>query len=502
MTKHVVTHDLFDAETYGEARESFPRLNDSLTAREADLVTAPPLFQDAFLSFYQRQPNTVDRDALDAPYQPNRDIMTELMQTREWAEIRNAGTVGDDLTSAIATASVMDRVVKAIPSDRLRDMNDLATLTEQAEKLLRDADTLDDLAGEYNAPEMKDKADEARLESEVTTQLADEAGRRLQDGAEDVADAVRRAARVAMTEAKAEVEALQAALEAFGGSPGKGAGDGGGQTSAKDKLAVARRLRDNPKLQQLAIMVGRYVRIALAVQRERVVDEPAEISSVKTGNDLAHVLPSEMALLGDEATEDIFYYRFAEAKLMQYEVSSNEKLGRGPLIVVTDESSSMRTPLGNATRDLWAKAVALALLSVARKQRRDFAWLHFGSHSEYKHDAFKCGQATPSQAIAAADHFFNGGTSYARWMEASMEMVSSSKHDRADVVLLSDGEADVTALETRWAALRKSRQMRCYAVLIGDELSAGRTLAKIADKVFTVADLAGEGDVLRSVFSV
>ena len=159
------------------------------------------------------------------------------------------------------------------------------------------------------------------------------------------------------------------------------------------------------------------------------------------------------------------------------------------------------------TREEWSKAVALALLAVAKQQRRDMAIIHFGSNDELRTDIFPKGRATPRHLVEVAEHFFNGGTEYEGWMGASLDLIKGSQFDKADVILLSDGEAHVDdAMALAWEQAKRSKRFRTYAVLIasryGDGEYGGGVLDRIAEAVIPIAGLAGERRSLERILSV
>ena len=102
----------------------------------------------------------------------------------------------------------------------------------------------------------------------------------------------------------------------------------------------------SPKLRQIAAVCGRFTRIALQRQKTRVKHPPDEITSITTGSEIERLLPSEIALLADPDLEDLFYLRFAERGLMQYDLIGHEPQGQGPIIIAIDESGSMTTDYG------------------------------------------------------------------------------------------------------------------------------------------------------------
>ena len=55
----------------------------------------------------------------------------------------------------------------------------------------------------------------------------------------------------------------------------------------------------SPKLRQIAAVCGRFTRIALQQQKNRVKHPPDEITSITTGCEIERLLPSEIALLAE-----------------------------------------------------------------------------------------------------------------------------------------------------------------------------------------------------------
>jgi uncharacterized protein with von Willebrand factor type A (vWA) domain len=161
-----------------------------------------------------------------------------------------------------------------------------------------------------------------------------------------------------------------------------------------------------------------------------------------------------------------------------------DRLGRGP------------------SKDAWAKAVTLALLAVARKQKRDVAVVHFSGTGQVKIHEFARGETSPAQLIAMAEFFYGSGTVYAGWMAEALRLAEGSVFDRADVICVSDAEVAINdRAAANWNTRRRAREMRCYGVLLGDQ-TGGDVLGRLCDVVVTVDDLAEDSAALRVMFSV
>ncbi len=78
-------------------------------------------------------------------------------------------------------------------------------------------------------------------------------------------------------------------------------------------------------------------------------------------------------------TRLVFMRDLLERQSLQYPFTGSETLGKGPLVVALDKSGSMDGP-----RDIWATALALALLDQAQRENRMFALLLFDASVKYE----------------------------------------------------------------------------------------------------------------------
>jgi uncharacterized protein with von Willebrand factor type A (vWA) domain len=511
----VLLHDGFDVEVWEEALHSFPKLRRSVAEARQRLVTADALLRDLFWSFHRRTVSTEPLVPLTAAYAVNRQVVEQVLSTIEWQQVRDAGTVGDLLTSAMATMTVVRRALDALDAETVARVNRLHELESGAAELFANAAALEDLAAQAEGDRAAALFDEARLareQAEAEQTEAEALGQELLEESEAREDVVRRAARPGLQQVEEEIEAITAAVRAYTGgyAPGYGgAGTGGGRELAtKEKLALATWVGRSRRLQQIAAICGRFTRIALEVQKTKVRHPPTEIAAIGMGRDLVDVLPSEFAALSDPALEDIFYYRYAMGQLLQYHLTGEEPQGQGPIIVALDNSGSMSDPCGRGglTKELWSKGVTMALLAIARLQRRDLAVIHFSAErapEQLSVHRFPQGQGGHAEVIACVDHFDNGGhTSFEPWMEQALRLVDEATFQRADVICVSDGLTTIAPqMVAEWQRRRQERGMRAYAVLIGTEQGAG-VLGSIVDALLPLDDLERDTEVLETLFTV
>ena len=506
----VIAHDGWDVQAFAETVAAFPKLTRAVNETQRQLSTGTALLRDLYWSFHKAAPRIAPPAPLTPAHEINQQIVTEIMSTAEWRELREIGTVGDAFASALATTGAGEKAIATLGTETMAQMNQLAELASAAEKLFQQADSWQELSALTQQPEkaaqLQAQSATARARGEQKQQAAAQTRQSLNAAQEPRGQAVRQAARRGLAEALQEIEQVNQAAEAFGNNAGFGLASGTAGSNhladAREKLQLAQQLRQHPKLNQIAAFCGRFKRIAWQQQKSRVRFPPDEIVSITQGRDLAHLLPGELALLADAETEDLFYLRFAESSLAQYDLIGHEPQGQGPIILALDESGSMNEPCGLMTKEVWSKAVMLGLLAIARMQQRDFAVLHFSSATELRTDFFPKGQASTTETIACASHFFNGGTVFDEWMEAALQLIGEAAFHKADCICLSDGVGRLQSdTLTRWQKTKAERGMRAYSILIGSA-EGEETLQAFSDAVFCLNDLADDLPALETIFAI
>jgi len=505
-----IAHDGIDVGTFEQAVDDYARLARTVEETVGAIRTGSALLRDLFWSFHKRSPRIAPLAPLSPAHEINREIIEQIFSTTEWREMRESGTVGDSLSSAMATIGCAASAVAALDKETIRYLNQLHELASEVEQLFARAEALDELAAlspdEERSEQLERDAAQARDDAAKKEKRAERLNRKLEESSEERGQKVRRAVRRGLAEAMAEVEQANDAIKAFGGGydTGFGTENGGGgrnSLSTKEKLVIARQVGRSPKLQQIAAVCGRFTRMALQQQKACVKHPPDEITSIATGNEIERLLPSEIALLADADLEDLFYLRFTERGLTQYDLIGHEPEGQGPIIIAIDESGSMTTDYGGMTGEVWSKAVMLALLSIARLQKRDLAVIHFSGPDDLRLDLFPKGEATPAEVIACASFFFNGGTVFEPWMKKALELVDESRFEKADVICVSDGISDVSPeAEAEWTKRRSERGMRAYGVLIGSNQGEA-LLGEISDVIFRLDNLRSDLPALEVIFS-
>jgi uncharacterized protein with von Willebrand factor type A (vWA) domain len=372
----------------------------------------------------------------------------------------------------------------------------------------------DEKSAERLAEEMK--ATEELRDAEGTSEKArddlDRLGRKLEREAQALERRIARKAAAAEEEAKRrgdrpEKRLAAAALdvarvlddatdeaESFGRAIG--AEGRGGASSAS--LELGRRLARSEKLRKLSRLLGRMREQALALRRKGFERRNEEIFAVTSGREIAHLLPQELATVRHPLLGLDWRRRYVEGALLEYELRGADERGRGPMVVCLDVSSSMA-----GEKEIWAKAVTLTLLEIARRERRRFRAILFSSGEQ----AMRVFDPNPGDrtradlgvALDLAEWFPGGGTEFERPLDAALECLRESRFRRGDVVFVTDGEARIgESWRERFLEEKARLDFSVYAILIDVGPSAEEAVRGIADRISRVTRLLDEG--VREIF--
>ena len=502
-----VTTDRFDEMTWTEIAAQAAALRDLIEDLGGRHDYAGDLVRDIFLAAYKAAPQLRDPAEMDPSRLVNRQIVTSVLGTPEFTELRRE-TVGDEYASAMAVLA---------QAEHLRQMTEEAREAQQAAGADADAQQAAaqaqaglqeamDQAEAQAAPDGTVPAGAAQA-AEQAMAAAGQAGQAAQqaaDAASQERDAIGAALRAAARQG-ADTAAEQARDEAdlmaaWGVSPGELRRMPFGQ-----RRQLAQRLRGG-RLGRFARLIGRFRRMAAGERARKVEHAPGELIGIEVSGDLSRLIPSEMATLGVPAMRAVFAARLAESRLFTYATIGEDRVGLGPVIAAIDSSGSMETGHeGGITREAWSKALALALLDQARAGRRDFVAILFGSGDELKVFRFPAGRAPAiSDVIDFAEFFFGGGTDFEVPLTAAAgimeEAYNGAGQQRADVVFVTDGQCRVGEEWLRgWRECKARLGFRVFGVTLARE--PGPVMGALCDNVRGVYDLADPG-VVRDIFRV
>lgn len=246
---------------------------------------------------------------------------------------------------------------------------------------------------------------------------------------------------------------------------------------------------------------GRVRRLGQVIET-RLPDAPGEVRGVRPGRNLARMLPAEAAQLRHPLLHKLWRARLAESRLMVWDeqaVLQDVRPGgpvvvdadpaaepppdaRGPMLLCIDTSGSMR----GAPEQL-AKAVVLEAARAAHREKRACRLIAFGGQGEVLEHELAFTPAGLDALLDFVGQAFDGGTDLAAPLACAVDRVQEARWQRADLLLVSDGEFGCTpAALARLDQARQQQGLRVQGVLVGDRETLG--LLEVCDAIHWVRD--------------
>lgn len=506
LSRYTVDHDKWDREDEERLREEMIEYA-SEADRLCDVVeTGNGMWTDAYFSLVKVEPTQIPDGDIRPSYLINKTVIDEAMHLKEYEELRSLGTVGDDVAAAMGVIAMRPDLETLF--DKMKTEQDLAKQIEDQMQRLRsmqnEASDIDEMMESLSDPVTDEERQEAKnyqeRAAELNQQMEDlrnlimNGGQDLEESLQKKRPQIRAAMKQAMEKAGEEASGINLSADAWGLEPGALQ-----RLPHKERLELARRL-NNPRLKKIAELFGPMKRLMFTEQRRRVNHAIEEVYDIELGNNLDRVLPQEFAKLSHPLRKFEFYKDFAERKLPQYKMRGQEKVGKGPIIFCEDGSGSM-----HGERELWAKAVGLCLLHLARQEKRRFRVIHFGSSREiWEADFAKPEDFTVDRIIDFAEYFFGGGTDFMRPLSIALDHLrqefDSTGSVKSDIVFATDGACGVNEQWMDEFLKEKERlAFTVWGVTIGGNVNDEPLRTLSSGKVISVKDLHG-GDDIRDLF--
>src|SRR5580698_4212865 len=510
--------DSYDRRAWAELGLTAPTIGALVESGERLVPDFGALLHDLFLGLFKYNVMWLKPDAVRRSAVLNRTILEQLIPSPGFEMLKSRTLLEED-KAVIAALVLGEQVLDLVRSEKLinrREMLDLWDLKHQEESLAesaaalknavelseqnqREADGDDQTPGDdsQDNAKLQKKIDELKEAAERATRVSEA---RLNQKARMLEDQLRHSdhselKRMQLRSAQLAEEIDRVAQDSHDFSLEFGQG---GRLSAGERLELGRRLARNRKLGELARLVGRFKQDARALRRKTLDRGVSEAYDIERGADLGRLIPSELLALHHPQLRADFHRRLLEGAVLQYRLREDEQKGKGPMVVCIDVSSSMQ-----GDKELWAKAVSLTLMDIARRQRRLFRAVLFSSGPESMKviDLNRERRYQPElpKVIELAEYFPGGGTDFQGPIDAAVGLIADKKLKRGDIVVITDGECQVSP---EWLAQLKERkedlQFSIFAVLVDVGSSDLSTLAQFSDRVSSITKLTVEGS--REIF--
>ena len=400
--------------------------------------------------------------------QVNKLFMENIMKDDSFENYRNFTRL-DDLSSAIGTVKFGEKTNEWLIEQKERDKG-LQKQMQEVQAMKRQLQKQEQKNGAGNGSE---ELQEDLIEA--MSDLGDQLQQTLQNNSHSFSEA--------MSPAIQEMKQTKDSLKSLLGGTSAGSGDAElKKVPLRDQISLAEKIASNKQMKEIADWAGRFKQVARKKQKSKH-SESMERSGVTLGNDIERLLPMELGLYTHPITKNDFLRRFVEGQTMQYEQKGHEVLGKGPIVLCLDQSGSMHK------LDTQSKGFTLALMSIARKQKRDFCLILFSTRTKiFKYER---GKIKSSDMINLAQTFLGGGTDFALPLERAMNVINESRFKQADVVFVTDGEDRVkdSFLEV-FNKKKKKKEFNVLSLTIG---SNAKMVRQFLDKVVQVKDFDDTG---------
>jgi len=461
----VLNTDAFDKRRFNEIYSMSQSLQKLKS--EGELSTFEPLLADIWASLYKMKPELTEDDIPD-DLQVNKSIMEKIMNDDSFESYRKFTRL-DDLSSAIATVKFGEKTNEWLIDQKKKD-EDLQSKIQEVQAMQRQLQKQEQQNGAGNGSE--------ELQEDLKEAMSDLDGQ-LQQALQNNSHSFSEAMSQAMRETKQTKDRLKSLL----GGTSAGSGDAElKNVPLRDQISLAEKIASNKQMKEIADWAGRFKQIARKKQKTKHKDS-MERSGVTLGNDIERLLPVELGLYTHPITKNDFLRRFVEGQTMQYEQKGHEVLGKGPIVLCLDQSGSMHK------LDTQSKGFTLALMSIARKQRRDFCLILFSTRTQIFR--YERGTIKSTDMINLAQTFLGGGTDFALPLDRAMNVINESRFKQADVLFVTDGEDRLR--DSFLEAFNKKKQREAFNVFSLVIGSSTNTVKQFSDKVVKVKDFDDEG---------
>lgn len=496
----VLNTDKFDERRFNKLLDSSERLQELADFDE------PPMFKelisDIWAGFYKTAPELKEKKDVHKSIQHNYNFMDKVMNDAFYHKHHN-NTKMDEMLSVFGTMEMGGKVIDWFQEEleknedlqeKMDDLKDMLqnmqnqssnNADDQSNSNGQDDDNENEAGNEADNGEEQgtdvdgnNAGDDADKSDPIQKAFAD-FSQALSDAMDDNSEELQGQMEEAMENAKELNDNLN---DMFGGHS-KGGNNELLRIPLEQRLELAELLKNNRKMKEIADWAGRFKRIARK-KRKSKSELGMKRKGVVTGNDLSRILARER-IQYRENKED-FIDRFEKRKLNQFGRKGKTALGRGSIIFILDQSGSMEG------LDEQSKGFALGLISIAKKQKRNFAYIPFSSYLGRVRE-FPEGSIQPQEMIDIATEFIGQGTNFLYPLERAVEIIKKDKFNDADVVFVTDGESSINhKFVKEFNANKEKYQFSVVSLVIGRRGSV-KDVESFSDRVIHIKSFNEDG---------
>jgi len=277
-------------------------------------------------------------------------------------------------------------------------------------------------------------------------------------------------------------------------------GMGAGEPGSSDVSAIAsvfKAARSNKALMRICAIAGKFRQLAQGLHKARSKNGFDEVTGLESGGDISRLVPSELMKLGIPELELDFLRRFVEKQTLCREFDAEEKVGLGPIVIVIDESGSMI-----ASRNESAKAIALTLASIARKQGRWCGLVAFSGGSGHRVLALPPDRWNQVDLLNWLEAFIGMGSDQDLPLKEMAGIFNEigAPAGKTDLIYISDAELHISQKKaTEYNLWKASVKAKLFSLVLNSDPG---DLKSISDEVHIISSLDPSELGIKKVFSL
>jgi uncharacterized protein with von Willebrand factor type A (vWA) domain len=481
-------------ELYNGTDYTISQLEDKATER---LPSFKALSQDVFNLLYKINPTDREEESLTTHAQKfNKHIIQKVKENPDYGALKLI-TEGKDLESIEGTREFvkelydnLDNLLKEITGekgtlDRVEKLQE--ALEGKKEQLKMNIDLYNKLQGE-NANKAQIESVGAKVES--LHRQVEGIKKQIEQFEEimDVSviknkDSIEKRINQALKSSLEKVNEVKDMLEMWGTEDGR-------PKTIEGKTELISKIKNNRMFQKLAKELGKLRRLAKSTMNKRFTYGRGQRIGIEFGDKLNKVLPSELALLANKETKALFYKKFVDKKLKQYKERTEIFEGRGHIIYMVDESGSTE-----GDRSIWAKALGVAMMDIAVKDHRNFAFIPFDTRVGNVHHV-NYENYSEDIVLKIANTFLGGGTNFTAPIELATKLLMEDRYENADLIFVTDGHAWIDEMVLKkFNEIKGKKRCKCVGILLdkgGQGHVSDTTIKRFCDKIYRTSELSSD----------
>ena len=436
---------------------------------------------DIWSVFYLQNPqlNPSMKEGNDIQY----DLLTHLMQTEEFKRWQSL-TAKDDLLSVLTAVSISEQLKKWLNENT--ELREAQKKQERAERSIKRAkqrlnDIQKTLSDSNGTEQIKRRA---QMQKEFTQKQLLTAQKERQQAQIDVQQTMKKLTveqfSGILIKSKNNAKTTKQSISQIRTLDEKNMK----AVPIGEQFQLAEQMQHNDLLKKIAELTGRFKRIAKKKQKKKH-RQTMERKNITYGQEIARLLPMELASFVLPNAKLDFLKRYSEQQTLIFDTKGKDRRGRGPIIICMDESSSMTSIKAES------KAFCLALLMIARKQKRDFAIVPFASEVG-EVVIFSKGRSTTEDIVSFSNRFLGGGTNFEKPLRVSLDILKRSEFNHADVLFVTDGSSYLPShFIEEFNTMKKKRDFECISIVLTNLIRTVNVdfIYRFSDKVIEVKDL-------------